>query len=65
MAVFDSIWTKNAKASAESRSILIDFLNSVRALAWVELECYIRFLSGGNLGKKFQCFHKHRKLNTN
>ena len=40
------IWTTKAKASAASRSILQDFLGSVKALAWLELECYIRFLSG-------------------
>ena len=39
-------WTTKAKASAASRSILQDFLDSVKALAWLELECYIRFLSG-------------------
>jgi hypothetical protein len=42
---FQENWKTNAKASAASRIILYDFLGSVRALAWVELECYIRFLS--------------------
>jgi hypothetical protein len=41
------------KVSVASRSIIQDFLDSVRALAWVELECYIRFLSGGKLVEKF------------
>ena len=35
-----------AKASAASRRFLQDFLDSVKALAWLELECDIRFLSG-------------------
>ena len=35
------IWTRKAKASAASRSILQDFLGSVKALAWLELECDI------------------------
>ena len=32
---------EKAKASAASRSILQDFLDSVKALAWLELECDI------------------------
>ena len=40
------IWTTKAKASAASRRFLQDFLDNVKALAWLELECDIRFLSG-------------------
>jgi hypothetical protein len=35
------IWTTKAKVSVASRSTLQDFLNSVKTLAWVELEFYI------------------------
>jgi hypothetical protein len=56
MRVNPVIWTTSAKASAASRSILYDFLGSVRALAWVELKCDILFLSGGKPRKEVPMF---------
>ena len=51
------ILTTKAKASAVSRSILQNLLGSVKALAWLELKCYIRFLSGWKTRKEVPAFH--------